>query len=746
MSCANESYSRTLRAVLLGSVFLFTPAAAFAADDVINPKTGKPVVKEQDAKDSVAPVSAEDAAGATALPTMSVTGSRAPEHYRLEDVAPTVKMTREVYEQLPTGLRANDVVQRMSGVYTGGGPGENKDLRLRGLDKEYSRVTLDGISIPDGGEKRELNLDRLPNFLVDEITIIRNPTADMEMDGIAGRLHVKTREIPVAPTLEMQMGVGDVDSFGTESRQLAVAYGQRLNEKFGFQTSLSYSTEANDKRKRALNTSGIATKVERELKPTTYVDAFLDAAWYYDGGEVHVKPMYQYQVEDKQKGTYNYSAAGVATTSVNEDEYKPKETVGGSLFNKHTFDGGGQIEGKVGFYTTHEWKEKPSLTRNAAGVITANTTEDEDKTDQIWNGDVSFSQPFFTGDWAHKVKTGVALRYRERDKTKATTNNLTGVVTRANKDQYDIREFYRAVFVMNEMSPFDRLTLSPGLRFESVDLRSGSAGGATKKDVFEDPLPALPITFRATDKLALKAAASRVVNRPKFDEITPYETYSGTTLTIGNPELMPEKAWAFDTGFDYVDEKFFFGFNVFYRVIEDHLESRNTGEIRNVGGTNYTVKQMQNVGDGTLKGLELEQRVDLGLLGIEELKPFRVTANETFVDSKVADNTGKITPFAQQPDFFANLILDWNLESTGTKLSLAGNYVGPIKRKKYAMDSLDEEMFWDFKVTQALRPGVEAFLLFENFTDEDRRKEKSDGTWEIEYGGRGFFMGVTAKM
>lgn len=374
MSDANESYSRTLRAVLLGSVFLFTPAAAFAADDVIDPKTGKPVVKEQAAGASP-PVSEEDAAGATALPTMSVTGSRAPEHYRLEEVAPTVKMTREVYEQLPTGLRANDVVQRMSGVYTGGGPGENKDLRLRGLDKEYSRVTLDGISIPDGGEKRELNLDRLPNFLVDEITIIRNPTADMEMDGIAGRLHVKTREIPVAPTLEMQMGVGDTDSFGTESRQLAVAYGQRLNEKFGFQTSLSYSAEANDKRKRALNTSGIATKVERELKPTTYIDAFLDAAWYYDGGEVHVK---QYQVEDKQKGTYNYSAAGVATTSVNEDEYKPKETVGGSLFNKHTFDGGGQIEGKVGFYTTHEWKEKPSLTRNAAGTITANTTEDED--------------------------------------------------------------------------------------------------------------------------------------------------------------------------------------------------------------------------------------------------------------------------------------------------------------------------------------------------------------------------------
>lgn len=736
-----SSYS--FRALLLGSAVLI-PSIAFADD----PVTGKPAQtaqKEAAQKETTQKETAADD-DATALPAMDVTGSRAPEHYRLEEVTPQVKLTREVYEQLPTGLRANDVVQRMPGVYTGGGPGENKDLRLRGLDKEYSRVTLDGVSIPDGGEKRELNLDRLPNFLVDEITLIRNPTADMEMDGIAGRLNIKTREIPLERTIEIQTGSGDTGGFGTGTHQFAVAYGERINDRFGIQSSLSYSKEAIGKEKRTLNANGVTTKTEREDKPTTYIDAFVDAGWFYDGGEIHLKPMYQYQEEDKEKFTQNYNTAGVRTTSVSEAENKPKETIGVSLTNKHTFADGGQIEGKIGFYTTHEWKDKPSATRNAAGTVTARSTEKEDKTDQIWNGDLSYSHPFETGDWEHTAKAGVALRYREREKTKATTNNLTGVTTRASKDQYQLNEFYRAAFVMNEIVPTNRLTLSPGVRFESVALDSTDADGPSKSSTFNDILPSLPVNYRLTDKLALKGAVSRVVNRPKFDEITPYETFSGTTLTIGNPDLTPEKAWAFDAGFDYVDEKLFLGFNAFYRMIENHLETRATGETRLVNGTNYTVQQMQNVGDGTLRGLELEQRVDLDLIGGAWLKPFRLTTNETFIDSKVKNNAGVETPFAQQPDFIANAILDWNLKQTGTKLSLAGNYVGPIKRKKYAMDSFDEEVFWDFKVTQEVYPGVETFVLFENFTDEDRRKEKSDGTKEIESGGRSFFLGLTAKL
>lgn len=724
---ATESYSHkfspALRTILLGSVaVLALPVTGFAQE------------------------AAEDAAGATALPSMTVTGSRAPEHYRLEETAPVVKVTREVYEQWPTGLRANDVVQRLPGVYTGGGPGENKDLRLRGLDKEYSRVQVDGVTLPDGGEKRELNLDRLPNFLVDEIKIIRNPTADIEADGLAGRLHVKTREIPVAPTLEMQAGVGSVDKFGTQARQMSVAYGERVNERFGFQTSLSYAREPNDKRKETLRVTGTVESQEREIKPATYLDAFVDAGLFYGTGEIHLKPMYQYQIEDKHKGKYNFNANGTGNGGEMEDEYKPKETAGLGIENKHKFSGGSQLESRVGFYTTREWKDKDKRTFNSTNTTTALSNEVEDKTDQIWNGGIAYSHPFEAGSWGHKVKVGTDLRYRERGKSKATKNYLTGVVTVGAKDIYKLTELYRAGYVMDEIAPTDRLTLSPGVRYEAVNLTSTDRDGPLKSSFTQDPfLPSIPVNYRLTDKLALKAAASRVITRPKFDEIMPYEETSGTTLKIGNESLQPERAWAFDSGFDYVDEKFFFGFNFFYRLIEDHLETRNTGETRTIGATTYTVQQMQNVGDGILQGIELEQRIDLDMFGLEVLKPFRITANESFIRSEVTDNTGKTTPFAQQPEFIANVILDWNYVATGTKLSLAVNHVGPINRYKALMDSFEPEQFWDFKATQKLADGVEAFLLFENLTDESRTKHKSDGKTEKENGGRTFFLGTTAK-
>lgn len=688
---------------------------------------------------------AETEAESAPLPTMTVSGSRAPEHYRLEETTPQVKLTREVYEHLPTGMRANDVVQRMPGVYTGGGPGENKDVRFRGLDKEYSRVQLDGFMMPDGGEKRELNLDRLPNFLVDEITIIRNPSADMEMDGLAGRLHVKTREIPVERRLEAQGGFGDVKTFGTQARQAAVSYGERFNNKFGLQIAGSYSVEPVIKDKRTLRADRTLESRETENKPNTFYDFFADAAWWYDGGEIHFKPMYQRQIEDKVKNKYSYTAAGAANGREYEDEYKIKEAFGAALTNKHTFANGSWIEGKAGFFKMREWKDRDKQAYNARNVVTSLTREEEDKNDSVWTGGAAYSLPFTSGDWEHVVKTGADLRYRDRNKNKFTRNLQTNVVTSAAKDVYRLDEFYRAAYILDEFSPFDRLTINAGVRFESVLQRNSDADGPTQSSTFNDLLPSVSALYKVTDKFALRAAASRVVNRPKFDEITPYETYSGSVLTLGNPDLRPEKAWAFDTGFDYVAEQYFIGVNLFHRQIKDHLETRNTGEIRTVGSSRYTVQQMQNVGDGTLSGVELEQRLDLAAFGVEALKSFRLTANQTFVRSRVTDNKGVTTPFAQQPNFIGNLILDWNYAPTGTKISVAGNYVGSIERKKYGMDSFDAELYIDAKITQRITDNVEGYFLLENITNENRIKETSAGKFEYDKGGRIFFAGLTSR-
>lgn len=59
--------------------------------------------------------------------------------------------------ELPSGPRVQDAVKELPGVVTGRAPGE---------DKAYTRTTVDGIQLPDGGERREFDPDRLSSALM----------------------------------------------------------------------------------------------------------------------------------------------------------------------------------------------------------------------------------------------------------------------------------------------------------------------------------------------------------------------------------------------------------------------------------------------------------------------------------------------------------------------------------------------------------------------------------------------------
>ena len=157
----------------------------------------------------------------------------APELYRLETVVPQVRDTRDAFERQPND-RASDVIGRMPGVVISGPPGEKKAVNLRGLGPDFNRIEVNGVQLPSSSQSRSFELMNLPAFLVQDIAIIRNPSAEYEGDGIAGRIAVTTRSIPHAPTLEVRGAFGGVNDQWQEHRQASLGYGQRLYNRFGF--------------------------------------------------------------------------------------------------------------------------------------------------------------------------------------------------------------------------------------------------------------------------------------------------------------------------------------------------------------------------------------------------------------------------------------------------------------------------------------------------------------------------------
>ena len=80
---------------------------------------------------------------------------------RLASPVPFVGATQEELEKQPA-LQLGDALKRLPSVYLSGNINDNDNLQIRGLPKQYSRIQIDGVQIPDGGgESREFQVNRL---------------------------------------------------------------------------------------------------------------------------------------------------------------------------------------------------------------------------------------------------------------------------------------------------------------------------------------------------------------------------------------------------------------------------------------------------------------------------------------------------------------------------------------------------------------------------------------------------------
>lgn len=279
------------------------------------------------------------------LPEMQVTQNQAGLYqYSLMLVT---GFTREQFANQPDKGRLGDVINRLPGVFMGGAPGENKDIRLRGMDKEFTRFEFDGLQLPGGGEKREFQVNRISPFAVGEVMILRNATAEYESDGIAGRVTADLRAIPEQFQLDFKGMAGGIDTIDGEQRAASLAVGNRFNDQFGFNLFLDYNRFplTKNKVKTRFKADGTLKEEETEIedKPGDSYNALLDAVWMYDDGEMHFKPMWFNLDEDKDKSKLK-TPPGKAPTLETEQAEENRQTWGATLAQTHRFGDGVLLE------------------------------------------------------------------------------------------------------------------------------------------------------------------------------------------------------------------------------------------------------------------------------------------------------------------------------------------------------------------------------------------------------------------
>lgn len=625
--------------------------------------------------------------------------------------------------------RLSDVVARMPGVFMSGPPGGDKDVRLRGLDKEFSRTQVDGVMIPDGGEKRELQLNRLPSSAVEMVRIVRNPTAEFESDGLAGRVDVQTRPIPQRFHLEGRLGYGARrNSFANDITQGQITAGGRFGRRYGFSGTFDWLDDVLPIERSVLYPNG---NVERdaERQPQRSPNFFGNFGVYSERfGDLHLKPVWLRFDNTKNRLRQVHTAAGALATREEEFEAKVQQTLGMTLNHRLARMSGLVVDTQAGWFGSGEDKDRWRLGYKVTGGVAApdkRTLEPESKTDKTWLLSTAVSLPVRALVW-QEWKFGTSLRtrgrVRDRDRFEVQPNGAVRFVGEP-KDRYRLGEDYMAGFVQNRIRFTERLSWTPGVRYERVRVDAVSGAEGARPRVFVDVNPSSHLLYRASTNLTLRAAVSRVLARPKFDEMAPYENIAAAKIVLGNPDLEPARAWSYDAGFDYATRLVTFSVNGFHKQIRGVIEEVGTGEWR----TGREVFQAQNAGNGWTRGLEFEQRFRPGAFLPRWARGFSFWANQTVLDSELRDALGRVRPFKEQPRWLANFGGDFTDEKWGTSLSMMANFVS--RRYDYKangdVSSFGGSASFDMAFYQRLRGPLRLFVEANNLTNRDRIRDEN---------------------
>lgn len=205
-------------------------------------------------------------------------------------------------------------------------------------------------------------------------------------------------------------------------------------------------------------------------------------------------------------------------------------------------------------------------------------------------------------------------------------------------DVYDVDDETYAGYGMVDLAPARWLRLVGGVRVESYDLELVARGRDSASTLDQtDLLPAVNATVRLGERVNLRGAWSRTLDRPEFRELAPFQFTEAASLRqiFGNPDLEIARIenfdlrweWYFSPGEVLTLAGFFKGFD---RPIEQVFVA--------TAGTAYSY---QNAEGADLLGAELGVRKRLGFVapGLENLT---FQGNVAVIDSEVRVRTGGV--------------------------------------------------------------------------------------------------------
>jgi len=262
------------------------------------------------------------------------------------------------------------------------------------------------------------------------------------------------------------------------------------------------------------------------------------------------------------------------------------------------------------------------------------------------------------------ARDAAALRSAFGIATPVPTSNPLGT--------WRIEEKTQAAYLMARIKAMDRpLDGNAGLRVvrtrESVAGNQSvpSTGAVVPVDIdssYVDYLPSMNLRYGLGEGLYLRAAASKTLTRPNFDQLSPSLTLVRNTVNpalnqggAGNPELRPVRADNLDVAVErYFNRTTSLHLTGFLKKVDGFVTTVSSPEVHD--GEIYQVSRPQNGSTADIKGIEAGYQQFYDFLP-GWLSGFGLQANYTYIDSETPNSTlGEKIPLQNLSRHSVNLI------------------------------------------------------------------------------------------
>ncbi len=248
-------------------------------------------------------------------------------------------------------------------------------------------------------------------------------------------------------------------------------------------------------------------------------------------------------------------------------------------------------------------------------------------------------------------------------------------------DAYQANSFLSAGYVGTSFGFLGNFNLSTGLRLENYhqELTTPSFNPNDKvNSTNTNLLPFANLSYTFSEKMLVRAAYSRTVNRGNFRELAPFSYYDFeyNVNYVGNPKLKIASINNYDLRWElYPTPSENIALGVFYKSFINPIE------IYNEQGASLPVFTYGNAPKSSSVGVELELRKSLSFISNNKfLENLSIVSNASVIRSRVdlgnTDIKEKSRPMQGQSPYVINAGLYYNNPDTRWQITLLYNVIG----------------------------------------------------------------------